>query len=102
MRRRILGMSICAMALLAGGSAQASVIDTPTCKRALAALQVSTAKPSGEAVCSTHRQTLLDTVRTRAVIAICKNGQEREQDVARLDGAIETINVAVANTCLDS
>ena len=101
-RLRILGGAIYAVALLASWSAQASVIDTPTCKRALATLSTSAAKPSGEALCSIHRQTLLDTVRTRAVIAACKNGQEREQDVARLDGAIETINVAVANTCRDS
>jgi hypothetical protein len=49
-----------------------------------------------------HRQSLLETVRTRAIIAACKNGQEREQDVARLDGTIESINVAVATSCLDS
>lgn len=101
-RLRILGVSIYAVALLAVGSAQASAIDTPTCKRALATLSTSATKPAGEAICSTHRQTLLDTVRTRAVIAACKNGLEREQDVARLDGAIETINVAVANSCRDS
>ena len=101
-RLRILILSACAVAVLGNWPAQASVIDTPTCKRALAALPVSTSKPSGPAVCSVHQQSLLETVRTRAVIAICKNGQEREQDVARLDGAIETINVAVANTCRDS
>jgi hypothetical protein len=101
-RSGILGLSIYAITLLSGFSAQASVVDTPTCKRALATLTASATKSSGVALCSAHRQTLLDTVRTRAVIAACKSGQEREADVARLDGAIETINVAVATACVDS
>ena len=101
-RLRLLIVSMGAVAVLGASPVQASVIDTPTCKRALASLPISTAKHSAAAVCSVHQQSLLETVRTRAVIAACKNGQEREQDVARLDGAIETINVAVADTCRDS
>jgi hypothetical protein len=93
-------LAIGAMAIFATAPASAGVIDTPTCKRALASV-AAPVKVAAQA-CSANRQSLMDTVRMRAVVAACKNGLEREQDVARLDGQIETINVAVADTCRDS
>ncbi len=103
--RRIIGISIVAWAAIGSVPANAATLDSPTCKRALASVTSASATPvkaSSEGACSMHRQSLLETVRTRAIIAACKNGQEREQDVARLDGTIESINVAVATSCLDS
>jgi len=40
-----------------------------------------------------------ETVRARAVIAACRTGKDRDQEVGRLDGRVEDINGAIARAC---
>jgi hypothetical protein len=85
--------------------ALAEVVDTPSCKRELAAIsqrlgELPQTKPAGAtASCSAYRAQFLETVRARAVIAACRTGKDRDQEVGRLDGRVEDINGAIARAC---
>jgi hypothetical protein len=59
----------------------------------------SAAKATGEERCAAYRQHFLVAVRARAVLADCKGGPDRNADIGRLDGAIEDINGAIAESC---
>jgi len=94
--------------LLAATSAAAGTIDNPRCKRELAAVlatvdEAARLKPgslrAGEAACKAYRARFLDLVKARAVIAACKTGADREQEVGRLDGSVEDINTFIAQSC---
>jgi hypothetical protein len=91
-------------------AAWAGTLDTPTCKRDLTAASAgvgeisarlkSVAKASGEEKCAIYRQHFLAVVKARAVFANCKTGADRDADIGRLDGTIEDINGAIAESCL--
>ncbi|MGD9542415.1 MAG: hypothetical protein AB7O60_16860 [Variibacter sp.] len=88
--------------------ASAEIVDTPSCKRELAALSQKLgapplAKPAGDirtsASCTAYRTQFLETVRARAVVAACRTGKDREQEIGRLDGRVDDINGAIAQAC---
>src|SRR5262245_24892052 len=89
--------------------AYAGTVDTPACRRDLvtaaagvtdlAARLKGLARTAEEAKCAAYRQQFLVVVKARAVFANCKTGPDREADVGRLDGTIEDINGAIAQTC---
>jgi hypothetical protein len=95
-------------ALLAATSAAAGTIDNPRCKRELAAAsatvdEAARLKPpsvrTGEAACAAYRNQFLSLVRARAIVAACKTGSDRDQEVTRLDGTVEDINGFIAQSC---
>jgi len=96
---------IVALSLLAATPAGAGIVDTPTCKRELGAVSASITealtrlKTGAPESCAAYRQKFIVAVRARAVIATCKTGADREQDIGRLDGAVEDINSAIAANC---
>jgi len=94
--------------LLAATSAGAGTIDKTRCKRELAAVvatvdEAARLKPGGaradETACTVHRTQFLSLVKARAVIAACKTGLDRDQEVGRLDGNVEDINTFIAQSC---
>jgi hypothetical protein len=94
--------------LVAAVPAFAGTLDTPGCKRELAAVsatmdEAARAKASNpglsEAACAGYRSQFLLLVRARAAVAACKTGPDREQEVGRLDGTVEDINVVIAQNC---
>lgn len=91
--------------------ALAGTLDTPTCKRELAVaanLDAELAKLKSprarvsDASCAAYRTQFLVAVRARAAVAACKTGSDREQEVLRLDGTVEDINGAIAQSCAGS
>src|SRR5262245_23442862 len=97
--------------LLAATSASAGTLDNPRCKRELAAVsaavdEAARLKPAsvrkGEIACTAYRAQFLTLVRARAVMAACKTGADRDQEVGRLDGSVEDINTIIAHSCSDS
>jgi hypothetical protein len=86
-------------------SAFAEIVDTPSCKRELAALSqklgaLPQTKPGHAAAsCTTYRTQFLETVRARAVVAACRTGKDRDQEIGRLDGRVDDINGAIAQAC---
>ena len=60
-------------------------------------------KPGGaradETACTVYRTKFLSLVKARAVIAACKTGVDRDQEVGRLDGNVEDINTFIAQSC---
>ena len=96
------------IALLAATSATAGTVDNPRCKRELAAVsatmdeaaRIKTASAGpGEAACTAYRNQFLSLVKARAVVAACKTGLDRDQEVGRLDGTVEDINSFIARSC---
>jgi hypothetical protein len=89
--------------------AAAGTVDTPACKRDLTAASAGVtetlarlkgaAKASGEEKCAAYSQQFIVVVRARAIFANCKTGPDRDADVGRLDGTIEDINGAIAESC---
>jgi hypothetical protein len=88
--------------------AAAGMVDNPTCKRELAALVglnttltklKSPGAGSSELMCAAYRNQFLVAVRARAAVAACMTGSERETEISRLDGAVEDINGAIAQSC---
>jgi hypothetical protein len=93
------------LAISAAVPAHAGVSDI--CKQNLAVASASmeatrarlkTAR-AGEESCNAYRRHFLEVVKARAVTAQCKNGSEREQDLGKLDGAVEDINGMIAARC---
>jgi hypothetical protein len=90
-------------------SAQAGTLDTSGCKREIAAAAASVGETlthlktlggsSGASVCAAHRKQFLLVVRARAAVAACKTGSDLDQEVVRLDGAVEDVNSAIAANC---
>ena len=104
-----LRLSVLAFVLLSIGPAYAGTVDTPACKRDLMAAstgltQVVTRMKGLTRVaevdkCTVYREQFLVAVKARAVYANCKTGPDRDADVGRLDGTIEDINGAIAESC---
>jgi len=98
---------IAALALTA--SARAGTVETPACKRDLtiasADVSETLARMKGggktleEDKCAAFRRQFLAVVKARAVFASCKTGADRDTEVDRLDGTIEHINGAIAESC---
>jgi uncharacterized low-complexity protein len=96
--------------LLAVSFAAPAVANTAdACKSGLAAASASMdaararAKRAvaGEEFCAAHRRHFLEVAKARAVIALCKAGSERDQELGRLDGTVEDINGTIAARCGD-
>jgi hypothetical protein len=57
------------------------------------------AKPTGEEKCAAYRQQFLVLVRARAILVVCPSGPARNANILRLDGTIEDVNGAIAESC---
>jgi hypothetical protein len=98
-----------ALTLLSPGAIAADTADPPSCKRNLDAASAAVTdtlnrlkgitKAAKHQKCAAYREHFLIVVRARAVFASCKTGVARDHDVGRLDGTIEDINGAIAESC---
>ena len=87
----------------------AGMRDTPLCKTGLSASLASLGESSarvqragnnkGDEACVAYRSYFLEAVKARSVIAQCKTGPEREQDLGKLDSATEQANDGIAARC---
>ena len=101
--------AIVAALTLYSAYAHAGTIESPACKRYLttvstgmsesAARLKALAKTRTDARCAAYREQFLATVRARAIFANCKTGDDRDSEIGRLDGTIEDINGAIAESC---
>jgi hypothetical protein len=88
-------------------AAPAAAGTADTCKQSLAAASASMdaarvrakSAGAGDEFCAAYRRHFLELVKARAVTAQCKNGSERDQDLGKLDGAVEDINGVIAARC---
>ena len=53
----------------------------------------------GPEICNVTRLYFLELVKARAVVALCKNGPERDRDLGRFDADVEHTNEAIAARC---
>ena len=56
-------------------------------------------KARGTGKCAAYREQFLATVKARAVSATCMTGSDRDSEIGRLDGTIEDLNGAIAESC---
>jgi hypothetical protein len=54
---------------------------------------------TGDEKCTKYRQQFLMLVRARAILAVCQSGPAREASIVRLDGTIDEVNGAIAESC---
>ena len=94
-----------ALALLAS-PARPAALEQPGCDRTLAdafanvsAQQARAKAARGPEACSATQLYFLEVVKTRAVVALCKSGPERERELDRIDADVENINNAIAARC---
>jgi hypothetical protein len=59
----------------------------------------SRAKAVGDEKCAKYRQHFLVLVRARSLFAMCQSGSACDANVVRLDGTIDQINGAIAESC---
>jgi hypothetical protein len=93
--------------LLAATSATAGTIDNPDAsansRQSWPRWTRPRLKPGGaradEAACTVYRTQFLSPVKARAMIAACKTGADRDQEVGRLDGNVEDLNTFIAQSC---
>jgi hypothetical protein len=81
----------------------------PSCKQDLAAASAIIERAmarskvrdtrGGADVCDTYRRDFFELVKARGLMALCKTGAERSQDLGRIDVAVEDINGAIARSC---
>lgn len=98
------------LALLAAPTARPEPATPPGCDRSLAdaTANVATMKArlkslgttTGADTCTATRLYFLELVKARAVMALCKNGAERDRDLGRFDADVEHTNEAIAAHCL--
>ncbi len=96
------------LALLAAPDARPEPIQ-PGCDRNLASATAGLATlqarlkglgtATGPEICNVTRLYFLELVKARAVVALCKNGPERERDLGRFDADVEHTNEAIAARC---
>ena len=108
-RRALALLPVLALPLLDPAAARAADVDSTACKRDLTAASAGVsqtmarlkglAKVRRDEQCAAYRAQFLVVVRARAVIANCKTGTDRDTEVDRLDGTIEDINGAIAESC---
>jgi hypothetical protein len=65
----------------------------------MAAMQAHLASARGAEACAATRLFFMELVKARAVVALCKNGPERDRDLGRLDADVERTNEAIATAC---
>jgi len=92
----------------AATAAPTAAASSPACRQNLAAATARLEKAlahvkslrgqRGDA-CTAYRQDFFDLVRAREMTALCKTGPERDQDLGRIDVAVEDINGAIAQSC---
>ena|SRR5215470_5235182 len=102
--------AVLALALLSPAAVRAADVDSPGCKRDLTAASARVsetmarlkglAKARRDDQCAAYRAQFLVVVQARAVVASCKTGPDRDSEVDRLDGTIEDINGAIAESCV--
>jgi hypothetical protein len=101
---------VLALALLVAMPARAGTVDSSACKRDLTAASAGVSetrarlkglakKTRAEEKCAAYRAQFLVVVKARAVFANCKTGPDRDDEVDRLDGTIEDLNGAIAESC---
>ena len=82
--------------------------NAPACKQNLTAVMARVDKVLAQAknprgaraeTCGTWRQDFFALVQAREMTALCKSGAERDQDLTRIDLAVEDINGAIAQSC---
>jgi hypothetical protein len=54
---------------------------------------------AGDEKCAKSRQQFLTLVRARAILAVCQSGPARDASIVRLDGNIDQVNGAIAESC---
>jgi hypothetical protein len=101
---------VLALTLFHPAAARAADVVSAACRRDLSAASAGVtaslarlkglAKARGDDKCAAYRAQFLVVVRARAVFANCKTGAERDTEVDRLDGTIEDINGAIAESCV--
>jgi hypothetical protein len=101
--------SVLAVMLLVAAPARAGSIDSSACKRDLTSASAGVsetkarlkglAKTRAEEKCAAYRAQFLVVVKARAVVANCKTGSDRDEEVGRLDGTIEDLNGGIAESC---
>ena len=99
-----------AMAILVAPPARPEAKPLPGCDRNLAeasagvaAMQVRIKSLSGmdrSEICTVTQLYFLELVKARAVTALCKAGNERDQDLDHLDADVAHTNDAIAKRCL--
>jgi hypothetical protein len=57
------------------------------------------ATAAGDEKCAKYRQQFLMLVRARAILAVCQSGPARDAGIVRLDGTIDQVNDAIAESC---
>lgn len=108
--RRALALPVLALALLVPVAAPAADVDSVACRRDLTTASAGVsetlsrlkgvAKIRRDEQCAAYRAQFLVMVRARAVFASCKTGTDRDAEVDRLDGTIENLNGAIAESCV--
>lgn len=106
---RIVVAPVLALILTQAGPAGAGTVDSAACKRDLTTASAGVSetltrlkglrKAQGETRCAAYRAQFLAMVKARAVFASCKTGSDRDAEVDRLDGTIEDLNGAIAESC---
>jgi hypothetical protein len=102
-------LALAAFVLMPAAPAPANAVETPLCQTylttAVASMQASQTRlqslrgKAGGDLCTITRSHYLEVVKTRAVMALCKSGTDRSQDVGRLDAAIEELDDVIASRC---
>jgi hypothetical protein len=98
--------------LIAAGSRSAAAADgqaDTACQRNLRVVSASlsdvmgrlnnSANATGDEKCAKYRQQFLMLVRARAILAVCQRGPARDASIVRLDGSIDQVNGAIAESC---
>ena len=109
LRRVLVLIPVLVLPLLAPTRAGAADVDSAACRRNLTAASAGVsetmarlkglAKVRRDEQCAAYRAQFLVVVQARAVFANCKTGTDRDTEVDRLDGTIENINGAIAESC---
>jgi hypothetical protein len=61
--------------------------------------RLNNATAGGDDKCVKYRQQFLTLVRARAILAVCQSGPARDASIVRLDGTIDQVNGAIAESC---
>jgi hypothetical protein len=96
-----------AAATTAASASAAAANGAPACKQNLATAMARVERALAHVkglrdradACTTYRQNFFDLVQAREVAALCKTGAERDQELGRIDLAVEDINGAIAKSC---
>ena len=92
----------------AAAATAAAAAASPACKQNLAAATARVEKALAHIksqrrdradACTAYRQDFFELVRAREMTAQCKTGAERDQDLGRIDLAVEDVNGAIAQSC---